>query len=360
MTGIIYLYIFLFSFLSSIIFVKLSRNLAQRFNIVDQPDPRRKIHQHPIPLLGGIGIWLAFSLTILISIVFIFSLNKCGFLPKILQIHISGIKSTLPKIILILSTGLLLVVIGLVDDLKKLKAPLKLLFQFIVAMFVFLSGIRISLFIDNIFISALLTIIWIVGITNAFNLLDNMDGLSCGTAIISASIFFIIAASTGQFFVASILVCFIGTLLGFLKYNFPPASVFMGDAGSLFIGYTLSILTIVNTFYRESNPTPAPVIMPLLIMAVPIFDTCSVIYIRLKNKTSIFTADKNHFSHRLLNLGMSKRQALLFIYLVNFCIGLGALLLASLNLKGCLIILLQAVCIIAIIVLLEKVRKCSD
>jgi len=221
----------------------------------------------------------------------------------------------------------------------------------------FLYGIRITFFINIPFVNCLLTVGWIVLISNAFNLLDNMDGLSSGISFIAAFIFFIIARRNGQFFVSSMLVCFVGVIMGFLRFNMHPARIFMGDCGSLFIGFLLAVLTILGTYYTADTPTAAPIIMPLLIMLVPLFDTFSVIFIRLKNKVSIFKADRNHFSHRLVRLGMSKKSAVLFIYLVTFCTGLGAMLLPYLDRAGCFIILLQACCIILIIILLEKAKK---
>lgn len=360
MWELIYFYIFIFSFLVASVLIATLAKIAINFGILDRPDSKRKIHRQSKPLLGGIGMYGAFTFTIMINVALIFVLEKFNMLPLALKPHISGILARAPQIIAVLLTSLILVFIGLVDDIKGLSAKTKLFLQFILALIVFLSGIRITLFINNIFVSGFLTIFWIIGITNAFNLLDNMDGLSCGIAFISSLIFFIIGYSNNQLFVATILACFMGVLLGFLRFNFPPAKVFMGDAGSLFIGYTLSLLTIINTYYTTETPTSAPIIMPILILAIPIFDTFSVIWIRLKNKVSIFKADKNHLSHRLVKIGMSPKNAVFFIYLVNFSIGLGALLLGALNEIGCFIILLQSVCILIIIVLLEKVKQCYD
>ncbi len=321
----------------------------------------RKIHTEAVPLLGGVGMYLAFMLSIAVHLAVFYKIRNTGILPEIILTQLSGISSIMPQLIAILGTTFLLLLLGVIDDIISLKAITKLIFQILMAVIVFSSGIRITFFTNNLLLSAALTVFWIIGITNAFNLMDNMDGLSCGCAFISCFIFFLVTSISGQFFVSSILACFGGVLLGFLIMNFAPAKVFMGDAGSLFIGYTLSLLTIISTYYKpEAAITPAPVIMPLLILAIPIFDMLSVIYIRLKNKVSIFTADKNHLSHRLVNLGMSRKQAVLFIYLVNFCIGIGALLLGSLSKFGCFIVLLQALCILIIIVLLERVKKCRS
>jgi len=357
MWKIIYSYIFIFSLLASLILVSISRSFAIKFNIIDCPRSQRKIHKTPMPLLGGAAMFSAFGLTISFNLWLISFFSGHNIMPEAIVIYLSGIKSISVQLCAILGTSFVLVIMGIFDDNKGISAFIKLGIEIILASIVFFSGIKISLFVHNQFISWMLTVLWIVGISNAFNLLDNMDGLSSGIALISAIIFFIAACFAQQFFVATILACFCGVLLGFLFFNFPPAKVFMGDAGSLFIGYLLSILTIISTYYTNSAPTPAPVVMPLLIMAVPILDTVSVICIRIKNRKSIFLADKNHLSHRLLSRGMSIKQTLFFIYLLSFSIGLGALLLKSLNPIGCYIILIQAVCMILIIVILEGKKQ---
>ena len=361
MWKIIYIYIFSFGFITSYLMVRILKKFALNKGLLDRPDHKRKIHKKAIPLLGGLGMYLAFTFSIVIHLAVIYSMQNSLIIPKVILTQLLGIKSIMPQLIAILGTTFLLVFLGVIDDIKPLKARTKLIFQIIMALIVFSSGIRVTFFTHNTVLSAVLTIIWIIAITNAFNLMDNMDGLSCGTAFISTFIFFLVANSGGQLFVSSILACFGGVLIGFLIFNFTPAKVFMGDAGSMFIGYTLSLLTIINTYYRPQTAiTIAPVIMPLLILAIPIFDMLSVIYIRLKNRVSIFTADRNHISHRMVNLGMSHKQAVLFIYLINFCIGLGALLLGSLTKFGCFIVLLQALGILTIIILLEKVKKCPS
>ncbi|MFH1093399.1 MAG: MraY family glycosyltransferase [Candidatus Omnitrophota bacterium] len=361
MWKLIYIYIFSFGLISSYLIVRILRKVALIIGIVDRPDYKRKIHTKPVPLLGGVGMYLAFTFSIIIHLALIYRIKGSVILPEAILVQLSGIQSIMTQLIAILGTTFLLVSLGVIDDIQPLKAKTKLIFQFILALIVFFSGIRVTFFTNNIVLSAALTILWIIGVTNAFNLMDNMDGLSCGSAFISTFIFFLVASTTGQFFVSSILACFGGVLLGFLIFNFTPAKVFMGDAGSMFIGYTISLLTIINTYYRpERALTLTPVIMPLLILAIPIFDMLSVIYIRLKNKVSIFTADKNHISHRMVNFGMSHKQAVLFIYLVNLCIGLSALLLGALNKYGCFIVLLQALGILTIIIILEGVKKCRS
>ena len=200
---------------------------------------------------------------------------------------------------------------------------------------------------------------WMVLIMNSFNLLDNMDGLACGVALIATFIFFGITSFQHQLFTSSMLVVFAGCLAGFLIFNWYPASIFMGDAGSMWIGFMLATLTLMSTFYSEGKPTLFPVIMPLLILGVPIFDTVSVMIIRLIRKKPLFVGDKNHFSHRLVHLGMTQARAVAFIYLVTFCIGINATLLSTVEKPGAVVILLQAVVIFVIIALLEYTGRKS-
>ena len=357
MWKIVYPYIFISSFVLSMLFVNSFRKIALALNVVDLPQSGRKDHKHGIPLMGGMAIYCAFFCSIIIHLIALYAVYRAGRLPADIGIHLNGIKTILPELSAIFLTATIIMVVGFFDDLKNLSASLKLFIEVILASIVYFYGVRITFFMTMPFLSWLITVIWIVGITNSFNLLDNMDGLSSGIAFIAAGIFFLTALGGGHYFAGTIIACFGGVLLGFLYYNFPPAKVFMGDSGSLLIGYLLSILTIINTYYTDIYPTAAPVIMPLLIMAVPIFDTLSVIYIRLKRKTSVFEADKNHISHRLIRMGFSKVKTLMFLYITSLCIGIGALLLRSLNPLGCGIVLIQSICILALMLLIERNNK---
>ncbi len=357
MWSLSFIYIFFCAFFLTSVFIGVFRRLALRWEFVDRPDEIRKIQGHPVPLLGGPAMFLGFTLTLLLNLGLLFAARNFLNLPGFILPYIPGILRRLPQIGVIVAASLLLLIMGLIDDRKKIRAGVKLLIEIALALLLFAAGIRITFFIHSRLIGAILTVLWIVGITNAFNLLDNMDGLSSGTAIISGTIFLIIALQGGHFFVAAMLCLFLGTLCAFLKINFPPARMYMGDAGSLFIGFTLSILTIINTYYHRADATIAPVIMPLIILAIPIFDTFSVIFIRLRRRIPIFTPDNNHLSHRLLKLGMNKKEAVFFIYLINLCIGLGALLLMKTGIGGTIIVFIQAVSILAITVFLERVHK---
>ena len=352
----VYIYIFCFSLILSLSFTPLVRKVAIRFSLLDRPQ-ERKLHLEAKPLLGGIAIYLAFTLTIIINLALVTLLEQrpqlMNLLPDVVAERLAGVAATQSRLLAILLGGTIILLLGLWDDLKGGISPLvKLGGQLLAGLILVFFGIRVTLFLPP-FLSIIITLIWVIGITNAFNLLDNMDGLAAGVALIAALVFFLVAWQQGQFFVSVILLIFAGSLAGFLPHNFRPATIFMGDAGSMFIGFLLSALTVLNTFYSEGSPTFLPVIMPLLILGVPIFDTLSVIFLRLKRGQSVFAADKKHFSHRLMGLGMSQKQAVLFVYLVTFCVAINATLLRGTRLTGAAVILVQALVIFGLIVFLE-------
>lgn len=356
---LVYIYIFSFAFFLSLLFVPVARKIAIRLSILDHPEIR-KSHLKPVPLLGGIAIYMSFVLTVIINLGILSFLKAepelLALLPGVISERVAMVEITYGRLTGILLGATFIMILGLIDDIKGLSPKFKLSGQFFAAILLVLSGVRLTLFLPT-YLAIPATIVWVMGITNAFNLLDNMDGLSSGVAFIASLIFLAVALLGGQFLVSVILIVFAGTVLGFLRHNFHPATIFMGDAGSMLIGFLLASLTILTTFYAEGAPTHLPVVMPLLILAVPIFDTISVVLIRLKKKLPVFKADKRHLSHRLVNLGMSQPRAVLFIYLLTFCVGINALLLRDVGWIGALIILLQALSIFGLIVLLELSRE---
>ena len=351
MWSYVYIIVFLAGMSLSLILTPLSGRIARRFNVISIPSSR-STHKHPVPLLGGLGIYFSLLITVVISIIAM----KYGILSFFLSDYSAGIKSVLDKLSAILVGGAIVVAFGVIDDIKTLKAKQKLFLQIIASMIIFFSGIRLSFI--SAFPSFFLTIFWLILMMNTFNLMDNMDGLSSGVAIISGSILFIFAVAFSQLFVATILAVFLGSVIGFLRYNFPPAKIFMGESGSSFLGYFLGSTAILLTFYRyEHHQTFLPLFAPLIVFSVLFFDTLSVIWIRKTRRLPIFQADKNHLSHRLVTLGMNNKQAIFFIYLLTLCTGIGALLLGSLNIFGGLIIILQVFIILSIVGLLEMTGR---
>lgn len=299
MTFLYYLMAFAAGLGITVAVTPLAGRLARRINALDHPDVR-KIHSSPVPYLGGVAIIAGFCLVIAGGTVLT--------APQILM------KEMLP----IVAGGLALGAVGLADDLWGLPATPRILLEILVAGVVAWLGVRVSIFQSD-GINIALTVFWMVGITNAFNLLDNMDGLSSGVGAIAALAFFLPAAINGQYLVASLAVALAGCSIGFLWHNFTPAKIFMGDAGALFLGFLLAILGMKIKF--PQNDLAATVWVPVLILGVAIFDTCLVVIARLKRGVPVFKAAKDHTSHRLANLGLSIRTSVLVLYLASACMG---------------------------------------
>lgn len=284
-------------------------------------------------------------------------------LETLLRQHAAGMRSRMPQLWALLGGGTVLVLLGLVDDRFRLDWRLRLAVQTAVAGFVVGLGWQITLFTDLRWLTAGLTVLWIVGLVNAFNMLDNMDGLSAGVASIASLVLaaaLLISPSAEDFrpqlFVAGFLLVLVGSLAGFLWHNRPPARLFMGDAGSYFVGYCVAAATIMATYTRDRLPTHA-VLTPLCVLAVPLYDACTVVWIRLREGRSPFEGDKSHLSHRLVELGMSKGQAVLTIYLLSATCGLGALVLNQVNEAGAWVILGLVGCVLLLVGILETAGR---
>jgi UDP-GlcNAc:undecaprenyl-phosphate GlcNAc-1-phosphate transferase len=360
MWAAVYAYIFIFSMGLSLALVPVARRMAIRYGFLAKPHPE-KASLERTPLLGGVAMYVSFALTILIHWAFLMLFQRASFLERLVpqQVlhYIPGVVKQSGRLLSILGGGLLIVVLGLIDDRRELSPLPKIVGQVVCAVAVALCGIRITLFIPGFLPGFLLTVLWIVALVNAFNFLDNMDGLSAGVAVISSLLFFLTAAYTEQFFVCLILLALAGSALGFLRYNFPPASLFMGDAGSMFLGYTLACLTVVATFYSKESRTFFPVVLPAVVLAIPLYELITVTAIRWKKSLPLSKPSRDHFSFRLTNLGMSRRGAVLFIYLLTFCIGIGATQLPKVDMAGVVVVLVQSVTILALVALLEHFGK---
>ncbi len=309
------------------------RRLAVRVGLIDRP-ARRKMHAEPTPLGGGIAIFATTAGIICAALLFAIIQNAVGIssrLPGLLHNQIPLAVARAPVAFYVLAGGAVIFVLGLVDDIRGLRPWQRLVVQAGVAAALYFASedLRLTAFAEWPVLPFCYTVLWIVGLTNAFNLLDNMDGLSAGVAMIVSLVLIVIAVMTEQYFMAATLLVFGGALLGFLSLNFPPASLFMGDAGSMFIGYMLGVSTILFTYFvpGEGISPVSALLTPVVAMAVPLYDTISVILIRLGERRPIMVADKSHFSHRLVDLGMTPRSAVLTIYLFTLATGLLAPLL---------------------------------
>jgi len=341
------------------------RCLAPRVGLVDVPGGR-KAHQVPTPLGGGLAIASATTFILGCGWLAVGPLRPWLPLPEPLAIHADGLRDKAGTLWLLIGLSWLILLMGLADDRRALNWRPRLAIQFALAgMFVW-WGDRITLFwpLSQPLVSGGLTVLWIVGLTNAFNFLDNMDGLAAGVALIAAALLAAASALVGGLFVPVALIVLIGALAGFLIHNRPPARLFMGDAGSNFLGFVLGGLSVLGTFTRVEGVGPvayAPhaALTPLLVMAVPLYDTISVILIRLREGRSPFQPDRRHFSHRLVARGLTPPRAVATIHLVTLAGGLGALLLHRLDGLGAAVVASQTLCLLGIVAILESTSGAS-
>jgi len=294
------------------------RRLALRAGAVDKPG-ERKVHNVPVPCWGGLGIFLGFTAAVLLSV----PLNR----------EIAGL----------LLGGLVALTVGLIDDWRELSPWVKLAGQVAAAVVAVAFGVSIK-FVTNPFggliglgyFSIPVTILWIVAITNAINLVDGLDGLAAGVAVISAGTVAVVSSGQGAPLVACLALLLGAASLGFLPHNFHPARIFMKDAGSMFLGFMLASLSAIGL---TKSATAFSLILPILILGIPIFDMLFAIVRRVLQGRHIFTPDRGHLHHRLLDLGLTHRQAVLLIYAINLLLGGSAVLLTYLTTEQGLVML---------------------
>jgi UDP-GlcNAc:undecaprenyl-phosphate GlcNAc-1-phosphate transferase len=339
------------------------KRLAPRIGFVDKPGAR-KIHVNPRPLGGGVAIFWAFVLPVLVGLAVV----HWGHPPNSLQARIphlndywSGMRQRMPLALGMLLAAAVMHVMGLVDDRKALGPYSKLIVQLgtVAALVISLPELRV-LTASGPVVSIILTILWIAAITNAFNFLDNMDGLSAGVAAVCTAAFLVTTLSIHppQLFVAAALALLLGALVGFLCFNFNPASIFMGDSGSLVIGLLLGILTVRTTYLQPGQNLGAgwyAVFAPAIVLAVPLYDLVVVSTIRLFHGHSPFKGDTNHFSHRLVARGMSRRMAVLCLYLISAATAVAAIILPHVpNTFTAILLFVQTLLILGVVMLLEQ------
>jgi len=315
-----------------------------------------------VPLGGGIAIFttlIVFILTAIAIVKFLAAPGHLDWMGEAVTVHIAGFLSKTDELVIVALCVFGLFVLGLADDKKHLGPFFKLAVQIIVATIAAgFAEIRVEFFIENRIITTALSVVWIVLVINVFNFLDNMDGAATGIAVIVSAILFTVAASSGQVFVGGLAVVFVGTLLGFLVFNFPPAKIFMGDAGSLVVGFFVALLTLRTTYYHEAQSGQwYSVFLPAVVMAVPFYDFISVTILRISQGKSPLVGDTQHFSHRLKRHGLTDTQTVLTLYLATLCTGLGATFLYQVNLIGAILIFIQTIMVLAIIAILETTVK---
>lgn len=284
-------------FAAAVGFTPITRRLAFYLGVIDQPSSR-KVHQSPKPLLGGLAIYGA----LVLALVF--------FSPPFYLVEFGAI----------LAGATWLALVGFVDDRDGMRPWVKMGGQVVAALVLIASGIHIHLF-NNFLLDIALTLFWIIGIINAMNFQDNMDGLAAGITAIASIFFFIMALQEKLTLVSSLAGALAGASVGFLIYNFNPASTFMGDIGSMVLGFLLAVLGIKLKFHVPGDHQIVTWMIPVVVLGLPIFDTALVVFTRLREKRSPMQGGKDHTSHRLVSLGLSHRSAVLILYAV--CVGLG-------------------------------------
>lgn len=290
----------------------LMRHVALQTGTVDKP-AARKIHANPVPMLGGAAIYVAF-----IAVLLFF-----------------GDRDYINQVVGIFVGASMMSFMGVVDDRWGLGSYVKLAGQLLAAGILVYSGVRVQLL--GGWPDVAITLLWVVAITNAFNLLDNMDGLSGGVAMIAATFFLLLSAMSGQYLVGALAAALAGACAGFLFYNWNPAHIFMGDAGSLFLGFMLAAVSIKLRF--PANSYFVTWMIPLLVLALPIFDTSLVFLSRLRRgKNPLTTPGKDHVSHRLAHLLGSRREAVLVCYLIAGAVGLTAVYVSQATLSAALLL----------------------
>lgn len=295
------------------------KDLAIKLGALDAPDAR-KVHTRPIPRMGGLAIYAGFILAVLASM------------------HVSR------EIMGLLVGGTVILIVGIIDDLKPLPARVKLLGQIVAAAVLVMFDIRIDWltnpFGDMIYVDYLavpLTIIWVVSLTNTVNLIDGLDGLAAGVSTIAAVTILLVALQQNFITVAILTAALAGSAFGFLQHNFNPAKIFMGDTGSMFLGYMLAAISILGAV--KSAATIA-LIVPIVALGLPILDTAFAIIRRYMSGRPIFKPDKGHLHHRLLEMGLTQKQAVLLMYVISGCLGLSAIALTEVNKSFGIVIIL--------------------
>lgn len=308
-----YIWAFLIALIVALIATPAVIVLADKTGAMDAPDAR-KVHKGPMPRIGGLAIYCGFMVSVLLM------LNFGDLTPELAN-----------GVIGLLLGGTLIVIIGLIDDYKNLPAKVKLLGQILAACVVVYFDVRIDFITDPFgdylyleYLAAPATVFWIVGLTNTVNLIDGLDGLAAGVSTIASITIMLVALQENVMLVALFTAALAGAAIGFLRYNFNPAKIFMGDTGSMFLGFILAGVSVIGAV--KSTATIA-LIVPILALGLPIMDTTFAIIRRYRGGVPIFKPDKGHLHHRLLDLGFSQRQAVLLMYVISALLGLSAVVL---------------------------------
>jgi len=315
---------------------------ARRIDIMDAPGPRSS-HSKPVPHIGGISLFAA---------------TMCLVVPVLILPNAIGdaFRESMTKVIVLFSAAAFMFVVGLIDDIKGIRARIKFLAQLAAAIAVCSAGIRIEriviadwLTLDFGWFAWPLTIAWIVGITNAVNLCDGLDGLAAGIAAVACGMIAVLAVTSGQVVMAVMMLAMLGSLTGFLFYNSNPAKIFMGDCGSMFLGFTIASSSVLCA---SKSSALVGLALPVLVLGIPIFDTLFSMLRRFLERRSMFASDRSHFHHRLLDLGLKQRHVVIVIYAVTLiAAGLGMFMMVARDISSLMIFF----CVLLLLLLVFRV-----
>ena len=335
-------------FVACLILTPIVIKMAKKFNLVDIPKDSRRVHNKPMPRVGGIAIVTSMYIGLAVYYFLTKNIQEIALNEQFLGFALGGI---------------IIFTMGLIDDIFNLKARYKFIFQLVAAIIVYAFGIKITGFkipfiypevIDFGIFSFPITMIWIIGITNSINLIDGLDGLAAGISAISATALLIIFTSTSASLESIIITAvLVGATLGFLPYNFNPAKTFMGDCSSNFLGFTLSVVSILGC---AKGYTILAIIAPILTLSVPIFDTLFAMIRRMIKRQPILKPDGAHIHHRLLKMGFSQKQAVLILYTITSIFSLIAVVIISADIWK-LILLILAIISFAVLGIVSMMHK---
>ncbi len=318
----VYLAAFASALVTTLVTLPLWRNWCLSTGLVDDPG-HRKIHDTPIPLAGGLSVLTGLLLPLLGAV----ALLKLNLLQSAsADALLYGLNKRAVQLAAITAGAVAMTILGVLDDKHELRALHKFTGQVLIALGVAAAGVRVTLFVPSVAFSFLITVLWLLTVINAFNFMDNMNGLCTGLGAIAAGWFAVVAALDSQYLVALIAFLSCGALLGFLPHNFPTARAFLGDAGSHLVGYLLGVLAILPHFYTVREPRRLAVLTPLLVLAVPLADLAWVVLLRLRMGKPFYVGDTNHLSHRLVRAGLNRPLAVVLIWLAAALIAALALL----------------------------------
>lgn len=309
---------FAVALLCSLLLTPLLARLATRWGILDHPDAHLKRHAKPVPYLGGVAVYVAFMVALIVV--------------KIWQ------HGTVIGVVGILTGATMIMALGVVDDLKALSPAVKFIGQFVAAGVLIVCNMRLQ-FIPDPYLAAVVSVLWVVGVTNAMNLIDIMDGLSAGVAVIAAAWLFAVSAGSGRYNTVLILAALAGAALGFLPHNFPRARIYLGDAGALLLGFVLASVSMGQGYSRVN---PIAVLAPILILAVPIFDTLFIMFLRQRRGVSMFRGSPDHLALRLVKLGLTRTQTVGALWGVAAVLGAAAYASTLLSFTWALLIYMAA------------------